>query len=98
MAHPSSSSCDSRACPHCSASAHVLVEGLRSVLAVSYVPLAGLVAVLDTTTPAWVLNLDSGSSADDQCWALLDVLRVLAFGPDAAEWATSVPGLSVVRS
>src|ERR1700712_4362059 len=49
--------------------------------------LAGLVAVLDTTTPAWVLNLDSGSSADDQCWALLDVLRVLAFGPDAAEWA-----------
>jgi hypothetical protein len=98
MTHPSSPPCDSGACPHCSASAHVLVEGLRSLLAVSYVPLTGLVAVLDTTAPAWVLNVDSGSSADDQCWALLDVLRVLAFGVDAAEWARSVPALRVVRS
>jgi hypothetical protein len=93
-----SSPCDSRTCPHCTTSAQVLVEGLRSVLAVSYVPLTGLVAVLDTTTPTWVLNLDSGSSADDHCWALLDVLRVLAFGADAAESARRVPALRVVRS
>jgi hypothetical protein len=75
MTHASSPSRDSRTCAHCSASERVLVEGLRSVLAVSYVPLTGLVAVLDTTTSAWVLSLDSASSADDHCWALLDVLR-----------------------
>ena len=55
---------------YCSASAHVLVDGLRSVLTVSYVPLTDLVAVLDTTSPAWVLSLDSGSSAEDHCWAM----------------------------
>jgi hypothetical protein len=98
MTHRSSSSWDSRTCAPCSASADVLVEGLRSILAVSYVPLTGLVAVLDTTTPAWVLNLDSGSSADDQCRALLDVLKVLTLGLDASEWARSVPALRVVRS
>ena len=97
MTSRSAASCDLHPCPHCSASAQVLVEGLRAVLAVSYVPLTGLVAVLDTTTPAWVLNLDSGSSADDQCWALLDVLRILAFGVAAAESARIVPGLCVVE-
>ncbi len=97
MTHLRGSSCGSDTCRHCSASALVLVEGLRSVLAVSYVPLSGLVAVLDTTAPAWVLSLDSGSSAEDQCWALLDVLKVLTLGVNAAEWARSVPTLSVVR-
>ena len=97
MTHLRGSWCGSDTCRHCSASALVLVEGLRSVLAVSYVPLTGLVAVLDTTAPAWVLSLDSGSSAEDQCWALLDVLKVLTLGVDAAEWARSVPALSVVR-
>ena len=84
-------------CTSCSASAHVLVDGLRSVLTVSYVPLTDLVAVLDTTKPAWVLSLDSGSPAEDHCWAMRDVLKVLAFGVDAAESATSAPRLSLVR-
>ncbi|MDT7741183.1 MAG: hypothetical protein QOE59_261 [Actinomycetota bacterium] len=91
MTHASSPSRDSRTCAHCSASERVLVEGLRSVLAVSYVPLTGLVAVLDTTTSAWVLSLDSASSADDHCWALLDVLKILSSGVEAAESARSVP-------
>ncbi|MFC5062982.1 hypothetical protein [Actinomycetospora atypica] len=86
-----SSSCDSRACPHCSASARALVEELRSVLAVSYVPLAGLVAVLDTTSRAWVLSLDTDSPAGDHCWALLEVLEVLAYGVDAAGASRTVP-------
>jgi len=98
VTHLRGPSCGSGTCPHCSASALVLVEGLRAVLAVSYVPLTGLVAVLDTTAPAWVLSLDSGSSAEDQCWALIDVLKVLALGVNAAEWARSRPALCVVRS
>jgi hypothetical protein len=49
------------------------------------------VAVLDTTTSAWVLSLDSASSADDHCWALLDVLKILSSGVEAAESARSVP-------
>jgi hypothetical protein len=85
-------------CIHCSASARELVDGLRTVIAVSYVPLTDLVAVLDTTMPAWVLSLDSGSSAEDHCWALFDVLRILTSGVDAAESARSVPRLRVVRN
>ena len=91
------SSRDPLVCHRCSASARVLVDSLRTVLAVSYVPLTDLVAVLDTTTPAWVLSLDSGSSAEDHCWALVDVLRVLASGVDAAESARPAPRLRVVR-
>ena len=98
MTHLRNSSCGVGTCPDCTASARALVDGLRSVLAVSYVPLAGLVAVLDTTTTAWVLSLDSGSSAEDQCWALLDVLKVLSLGVDAAEGARKVRALCVVPS
>ena len=93
----STSPCGSPTCPLCSASEHVLVDCLRSLLTVAYVPRTDLVAVLDTTTAAWVLNLDSGSSADDRCWALLDVFKVLALGADAADSARSVPTLSPLR-
>jgi hypothetical protein len=68
-----------------------LVEGLRSVLTVTYVPLHGVVAVLDTTTSVWTLHLDPDSPAEDQCWAMVDVLEVLRFGPDAARHATRSP-------
>jgi hypothetical protein len=84
-------------CTSCSTSANILVDGLRTVLTVAYVPMTDLVAVLDTTAPSWVLSLDSGSPAEDHCWAMLDVLKVLAFGVHAAESATSTPRLFLVR-
>ncbi len=77
-------------CTRCSTSAHVLVDGLRTMITVNYVPMPDLVAVLDTTAAAWVLSLDSGSPSEDHCWAMLDVLEVLAFGAQAAESATRV--------
>ena len=67
----------------------MLVEGLRSMLTVTYVPLDGVVGALDTTTSEWALHLDSGSPAEDHCWVMIDVLEVLRLGPDAAEHATS---------
>jgi hypothetical protein len=70
-----------------SAGARALVTSLRTVLTVTFVPLAGNVARLDTTTPDWLLELDSGSSADDHCWAMIDVLRILSFGVEGAEYA-----------
>ena len=61
------------------------------MLAVSYVPLTGLVAVLDTTSRIWVLSLDSDSSAGNHCRALLEVLEILAYGVDAADAGRTVP-------
>jgi hypothetical protein len=81
-----------------SSAARVLVTSLRTVLTVSFVPLAGNVAQLDTTTPDWLLELDSGSSAEDQCWAMIDVLRVLSFGVEGAEFARETPRLRLVPS
>lgn len=79
-----------------SAAARVLVTSLRTMLTVIYVPLAGNVAQLDTTTPAWLLELDSGSSTEDHCRAMIDVLRVLSFGAEAAEFARETPRLRLV--
>ncbi len=81
-----------------SAAALVLAAGLRTMLTVSFVPLGGNVALLDTTTPAWLLEVDSGSSAEDQCWAMLDVLRVVSFGAQAAEFAQAAPRLRLVAN
>ncbi|HSK58669.1 MAG TPA: hypothetical protein VK935_06410 [Actinomycetospora sp.] len=79
--------------------APTLVEGLRSILTVTYVPLAGLVAVLDTTSPEWSLHLDSDSPTEDHCWAMIDVLEVLRLGPAAAPHVTrAVPRRSVLPS
>jgi hypothetical protein len=63
---------------------------------VAFVPLAADVARLDTTTPDWLLELDSGSSAEDQCWAMIDVLLVLSFGVEGAEFAQETPRLRLV--
>ena len=57
-----------------SETALMLVNGLRTMLAVTYVPLADNVARLDTTRPTWLLELDSGCSAEHHCWAMIDVL------------------------
>jgi hypothetical protein len=76
--------------PPGSAAALLLIDDLRAVLTVTYVPLADTVAVLDTTTSSWFLDLDSNSSVEDHCWAMTDVLRVLNGGAPAAEHATSM--------
>jgi hypothetical protein len=76
----------------------VLVEGLRSLLTVTYVPLDGVVAVLDTTASVWSLHLDIDSPDEDHCWAMIDVLEVLRLGPHAAEHATSAMPLRPLRS
>jgi hypothetical protein len=79
-----------------SAAARVLLTSLRCVLTVSFVPLGGNVARLDTSTEHWLLELDSGSSADDHCWAMIDVLRILSFGVEGAEFARQTPRLRLV--
>lgn len=81
-----------------SVAALVLVRSLRTVLTVSYLPLAGEVARLDTATPAWLLELDSGSSSEDHCLVMIDVLRVMSFGPQAAEYARASRRLRVIRN
>lgn len=80
------------------ADAPALLRSLRVLLTVSVRPLAHAVARLDTTTTPWVLYLDSDSSDQDQCWAMVDVLRVLTLGPLAAEAAVHVPLLRLVRT
>jgi len=79
------------------AAERVLVHGLRAVLTVSYAPLADDVALLDTTADTWTLELDTGSSAEDHCWAMLDLLKILSFGVHAADFATPSPSLRLVR-
>jgi hypothetical protein len=73
-----------------------MVIGLRTMITVNFVPLAGNVAQLDTTSPLWLLELDTGSSTADHCWAMIDVLRVLSYGVDAAEFARATPRLRLV--
>jgi hypothetical protein len=79
------------------ATADALVRGLRTILTVSFVPLSDSVARLDTTSRPWTLHLDSDSPVQDQCWAMIDVLRVLTLGVRAAEWATPTPRLRLVQ-
>lgn len=71
-----------------------LLTSLRRVLLVRYTPMHDAVARLDTSWRRWVLYLDPGSPLEDQCWAMRDVLRVLALGPVAARSAIPVPLLS----
>ena len=66
--------------------ADALVTGLRRLVDVVRVPLVDVVARLE---PAGgdgrpTLYLDAGSPPGDLCWAMLDVLRVLSDGVDAA--------------
>jgi hypothetical protein len=70
--------------------ASTLVDILRDLLHVAFVPMPDAVARLDISEHDWILYLDSDSPAEDHCWAMLDVLSVLTNGRDAAEWA--VPG------
>lgn len=79
-----------------SAAANVMVAGLRTMITVNFVALTSNVAQLDTTSPLWLLELDSGSSTADHCWAMIDVLRVLSHGVEAAEFARAMPRLRLV--
>lgn len=78
--------------------ADALLSSLRVLLTVSFQPLDLVVARLDTTSTPWVLYLDSGSPVQDQCWAMIDVLRVLTIGVPSAESAVHAPLLRLVRS
>jgi hypothetical protein len=81
-----------------SIAAHAMIEGLRSMITVTYAPLTGNVAQLDTTTPVWRLELDSDSPPEDQCWAMIDVLLVLSLGAQRAEFAQVRPHLRLVST
>jgi hypothetical protein len=81
-----------------SVDALALLRSLRVLLTVTVRPLAHVVARLDTTSTPWVLDLDSDSSDQDQCWAMVDVLRVLTLGPPSARSAVPVPLLRLVRT
>jgi hypothetical protein len=80
-----------------SATADILAGSLRTMISISYVPLARVVARLDTTRSTWVLTLDTDSPVEDHCWVMVDVLRVLSRGAHAAENATRAPALTLVR-
>lgn len=80
------------------AAADVLVGELQSMLRIVYTPLSDVVARLDTTGRQWVLFLDSDSPTEDQCWAMLDVLRVLVQGSGATAWAIPAPRLRSILS
>ncbi len=79
------------------AAAEVLASGLNSMLRVVYTPMRDTVARLDTSHAQWVLHLDLDSPAEDHCWAMLDVLGVLACGTDATSCAHPVARLHLVH-
>jgi hypothetical protein len=83
--------------PRSSTASRALITGLRATITVSYRPLTSVVARLDTTSTPWALHLDSGSPAQDHCWAMIDVLRILTLGVQAAESARHAPMLRLVR-
>jgi hypothetical protein len=66
--------------------AEILAAGLCRLVDVVRVPLVDVVARLDPAPDGGrpTLYLDSDSGPGDQCWAMLDVLRVLSDGAGAA--------------
>lgn len=75
-----------------------LVDRIPASITVSFTPLEGVVARLDTSGATWVLLLDSRSPVPDLCWALRDVLDVLRRGPQAAQYGRVAPPLHLVPS
>lgn len=63
----------------------VLLIGLSRMVDIRYVPMADAVARLESHDDGRaILYLDQDSSAADLSWALLDALRAVTDGPDAA--------------
>jgi len=83
--------------PTTSADVRALVASLEDAVHVVFTPMPDVVARLETGGPVKVLYLDRDSPPEDHCWALGEVLRVLALGPGAATAAVRVPRLRLVR-
>lgn len=64
-----------------SAAAEELVDGVRTLAEVVYLPMRDSVARMEATERGWVLYVDTDSSDEDRCWAMAGVLRLLADGP-----------------
>lgn len=79
-----------------SALAAELITTLDRTLRIVRTPMIDAVARLDTCGQSWVLYLDSACAPEDQCWALLDVLRVLELGLAATQWAIPAPRLRLL--
>lgn len=80
-----------------SAAAEELVDGVRTLADVVYLPMQDSVARMEWTEHGWVLYVDVDSPPEDRCWAMSGVLRLLASG--SAEPVCSVPrqGIRLVR-
>jgi len=65
-------------------------------LRVAYRPLDDAVALLDTSSPDWVIYLDSESPSEDHIWALLEALEIVTEAIDTAPTAATARHLRVV--
>ncbi|GAA3221243.1 hypothetical protein GCM10017691_06140 [Pseudonocardia petroleophila] len=80
-----------------SAAAEELVEGVRTLADIVYVPMRDSVARMEWTDRGWVLYIDTDSSHEDRCWAMAGVLRLLT--SRSAEPVCTIPrqGIRLVR-
>lgn len=72
-----------------------LAQGLADVLTVDYQPLGDTVARFDHHSMHLVLDRDS--PAGDHCWAMLQVIHLLAFGDRVGTDARPCRHLRVLR-
>lgn len=70
--------------------ADTLAQGLGQLADVVYASMPDSVARLESAGGRPVLYLDTGSPAEDLAWAMMDALRALALGADAAMAARPV--------
>ncbi|MBC8090969.1 MAG: hypothetical protein H7Y15_03330 [Pseudonocardia sp.] len=80
-----------------SAAAEGLVESRRHLAEVVHLPMHDSVARLEATERGWVLYLDTDSPAEDRCWAMIDVLRVLAGASEGPVSAVPQQRIYLVR-
>jgi hypothetical protein len=71
--------------------ADTLAQGLGQLADIVYVAMPDSVARLEPAGGRPILYLDAGSPAEDLAWAMMDALRALALGADAATSARTVP-------
>ncbi len=76
---------------------NVFDDNVRRVLTIIFTPMPDTVARLNASDRGWVLYLDPDSSAEDQCWAMCDVLAILADGPGVAGSAVRMPHLRLIQ-
>lgn len=83
--------------PTTTADVQALVSRVRGAIRVVLTPMPDVVARLDTTGRVKVVYLDCDSPPEDQCWALREVIRVLALGPAASGAAVPAPRMRLVH-